>query len=1348
MGMKTFWASFAGLVCLALLGLAYVAWGPSDSERPLGDEALPESNRPSPGPGEGLEAGAAEVSPPALAESDALPSAVAAAMDTVPSAWPERYPEGQVVEERRFSAGAGRYRRQQLIETGVERLPWVVWEDKLRSDEMGDLYVAGSRAYLANVFLARATPEQVAPEALQAFLQEQGLYRERAPVVSDYTSFAFHGRPQLGQVEAVVAAFEARFPGVLVEVEGLSFPSAFPSDWDAARMWGLDAISAPDAWEFATGRGSGGGQVVVAVIDTGANLSHPDLADNVLSNANGEIWDFVNNDSDPEDTDGHGTHVAGIVGAAGDNGRGAVGVNWGVKILPLKVGALNGLRTSAIVDALAYVSSKKEAGVNIVASNNSYGSGSPSAAAQAEIEKQRDQGILFVAASGNDGKNIDANEDAKEYPAAYTQSNVITVASSNQEDALNFSSNTGTTSVDLAAPGSDIYSTHLDDGYEFLSGTSMASPMVAGAVALLARAEPGLTGPQIKQRLMDTADRLESHEGQTLSGARLNLLTALRPALSGHFIEIPNIRDALVILDSVQREPLFEVEALPGADLRGEVIDGQSVGQVESLGEGRFVFRPSAEGLARLRFTATLSGIERRIEKSVVVVGAGDVTEGLRHHFGFGGESAATEPDLAGGSSGTYLGGAQKVDTEYGPAASFDGGSSKMSFAGEFSQQVTIAALVKSENLTVSGHPRIVNMPSYYLYFSSGEGPGVPDGNRQTLKFFANFTNLGVWNAPPRSIQDDRWYYVVGTFDSSQLTNAPSLYLNGERQAVRMQSEPSGAVFPPNGDSYLGNNDSNDRPFQGKMANARVYNRVLDPSEVARLGAVLLEEKWKNYKIVGPAKAKTGTPVDYTLEGSNDFGSALEVQWTVEGDGAYSVEPAQGAALAIAFAEEADYRLVAQASDGAATRFFSKRVEAADARPLAGFYAGSTSGDGVVWLEVDPSQESGYVTIFDVESGFYRFREPVAIDGAGVFETAEQSVGRIVGSALESLAGEVAGYAVSFAGDFALPTSDESPYIGEYRGGALGVGGDRLTLRVEDNGRCFLMREGPYADVALGGVDPDGRFELLSAQGLAVVGRVNLDTDAVTGEIGGSAFFLKRGGLASDAQLRGGALGGYPSGVAGSGVYGAFVRQGELADDSLSEAVFAAPDAAPEADGPLVALQANARPVRLKAFGQGDVAGAFATALEAGALALDQALLEAIRVQVPVRSERDGVVGFSIEGPEPAEILARGLGPSFTEAGLPDPAIRLFRLADGEAEELSVNENWRDGAVFTNANEASQGAFRALQEGFEALELSSLEDAAKDAALRVWLEPGSYLLVVESSSGEPGSGLLELFRLP
>lgn len=335
----------------------------------------------------------------------------------------------------------------------------------------------------------------------------------------------------------------------------ISGTQLFPNDPRFPEQWGyhntgqtggtVDAdIDAPEAWRVTTGDPN----VIVAVLDTGVDYNHPDLNANIWQNP-GEIagdgldndqngivddvfgYDALNNDGDPIDDHGHGTHVAGTVAAVGNNGVGVTGVAWNAQILPVKIlDNMNAGTTVAAIAGLDYVTMmKSQFGVNIVVSNNSWGGTAFSQALLVAVDASINAGTLFVAAAGNGGADgiSDDNDAVPFYPASYDLSEIVSVAATDDDDQLAGFSNFGIDSVDIAAPGVGILSTTMGGTYGLNQGTSMASPHVAGAAALLFSADPAASPQQVKNAMLTSVDPLANLEGVILTGGRLNIGAAL-----------------------------------------------------------------------------------------------------------------------------------------------------------------------------------------------------------------------------------------------------------------------------------------------------------------------------------------------------------------------------------------------------------------------------------------------------------------------------------------------------------------------------------------------------------------------------------------------------------------------------------------------------------------------------------------------------------------------------------------------------------------------------------------------------------------------------------------------------
>ena len=379
-------------------------------------------------------------------------------------------------------------------------------------------------------------------------LHDAGNYTQLAEISKDHGAHIARGlsdgstyvvqleRANLDAVDEAIAFFTASAETVAyAEPDYIRHLSAMPNDPMYDELWGLSKIAMPEAWSIATGNKSS----VVAVIDTGMDLDHPDLLVNLWSNAleiagdgidndgNGYIddvngWDFVDNDNVPDDFDGHGTHCAGTIGAVGNNGNQVAGVCWTASIMPVRVGTEEQLIDSDIVDGIRYAARN---GAKVL--SNSYGGSGYSETIFEAVQFANNQGCIFIAAAGNDASD---NDSIPQYPASLELPNVISVAATDENDNLASFSNYGTTSVDLAAPGVDIVSTYLNGATESLDGTSMACPHVAGAMALMVSENEDITPIEAKQLLLESVDPITALEGVVLSGGRLNVATLFSSA--------------------------------------------------------------------------------------------------------------------------------------------------------------------------------------------------------------------------------------------------------------------------------------------------------------------------------------------------------------------------------------------------------------------------------------------------------------------------------------------------------------------------------------------------------------------------------------------------------------------------------------------------------------------------------------------------------------------------------------------------------------------------------------------------------------------------------------------------
>jgi subtilisin family serine protease len=306
--------------------------------------------------------------------------------------------------------------------------------------------------------------------------------------------------------------------------------SVVPNDPGFKQQWGLSSsstagISAPQAWSRTTGNPD----TIVAVLDTGIDLANPEFAGRIWTNPDssggdgypGDVhgWNFVANTANVQDDNGHGTHVSGILAAAGNNGIGVAGVDWNAQIMPLKVLDANGNGSD---DATARaIDFAVQHGARVI--NASWGGGPFSQAVADAIRYAGSQGVVFVTAAGNNGTNDDA---LPFYPASYHLPNEIAVAAVDASGNLPSFSNYGAQTVALAAPGVNVLST-IPGGFAYESGTSMAAPFVSGVMALVAGLHPTETAAQIVHQVLSATRPLASLTGKTTTGGILDAARAV-----------------------------------------------------------------------------------------------------------------------------------------------------------------------------------------------------------------------------------------------------------------------------------------------------------------------------------------------------------------------------------------------------------------------------------------------------------------------------------------------------------------------------------------------------------------------------------------------------------------------------------------------------------------------------------------------------------------------------------------------------------------------------------------------------------------------------------------------------
>jgi serine protease len=462
--------------------------------------------------------------------------------------------------------------------------------------------------------------------AVHARLAAQVVHEYRAPSGAQLVRL-----PQGTAVETAIEAYR-RDPDVLYAEPNYIYDlDTVPDDPSFSQLWGMhntgqfggvaDAdINAPEAWNLTTGSSD----VVLGLLDTGVDYNHQDLAANIFTNpgeiagngidddGNGWIDDVHGIDAtaesgNPMDSNGHGTHVSGTMAARGDNGIGVAGVNWNAQIVACKAFDPSGFLSDILqcMDYFLELKTRPNNPVDIVATNNSWGGGPFSQTLYDAIGAHKQAGMLFVAAAGNGSSDTDL---FAHYPSSYDHENIISVLALNHFNQRSFFSNFGALTVDVGAPGEDVFSTFPGDSYGSISGTSMATPHVTGLVGLLKAQDPGRNAHQIKNLILTGGTPSPATTGATLSGRRIRAdgsLSCVNQTLVNRFA--PTTSSMIVGLGTPIPLGMLSITCdapSPGPLVVTVVETGATIDLVDDNGSGQFAgtYTPTGAGTKTLAF--------------------------------------------------------------------------------------------------------------------------------------------------------------------------------------------------------------------------------------------------------------------------------------------------------------------------------------------------------------------------------------------------------------------------------------------------------------------------------------------------------------------------------------------------------------------------------------------------------------------------------------------------------------------------------------------------------------------------------------------------------------------------
>ncbi|MFO1450763.1 MAG: S8 family serine peptidase [Opitutaceae bacterium] len=1068
-------ASF-GLAAVLIVGLLWI----SVRSRPLGQGTA------------GTPTGSAQAAVPAVSAEVAIPAAPTAMPSSAKvAAAPGLAAGASEVLSRRFPNGRVREERLESLPDGKER--WIQWIEVTGAypQVRAELTFApgGSRLldelyYLADSVLVER-PADLSPDQFAARLRRIGLRAGPQYTFSPAVRVYVPEPLKLDSVPEALSRIGAEEPRWQVRPDHLAFSQAVPNDFDPRELWALNRVNAASAWEVSTGANT----VVVAIIDSGISRQHADLSSNIWQNpaeiANGLDddsngladdlygWDFAGSDNDSADQEGHGTHVAGIIGATGNNGVGVTGVNWRVKIMGLRTGDAS-LSTSAVIQATDYAIGQKLKGVPVVVINNSYTSTAFNSLQRDSIQRARDADILFVAAAGNDSRNID--QSGLLYPIGYSLNNIVGVASTDLGDTLSDFSNFGASTVHVAAPGSAILSTLPQNGYGVKDGTSMAAPLVTGALALLRAAEPTLGALQLKNRLLTTAAPLDSLNGRVSSGGRLDLqrminptgslprVTALAPSADVYGVESAAQSVSLSVRGSRVSNGIEQTE-IP---VSWSKVSGPGSVTFTDAGPNRVSASFSAVGLYRLRASATAGGQTATLDRSVAVGAVAVPSTNLLAQWKFGEPSGPPLDSSGQGRNGVLIDGPVRDAGPFGtPGLRFNGTLSAMQFSAPAPTQVTLVGWVYMDSQGNSIFPRVINTPAYYLFVGRDGATGL-DGNSGTVKFLSNWTTTdGVWHSPPGLLSNGVWYHVAATYDSTKgLRELPHLFLNGLETEVGAQTPAAGTVDLAPGTGYLGNNEERTRALAGRLADVRIYGRTLPPEEIAYLARESVMNDLKNWEVAVQSATASTVVVGLRRPDGRIPGSTLTTVWQqITGPGAPSLGATNGSVVTLNFSQAGTHTLTFDLFEGGVMQ--RRQVDLV----LPGVVAPPIA-PGFVRAPASRTVASGSNVILDVEaSGTPPLTYQWLFNGVPI---TGQTLSQLLITAVRS--GDSGNYAVRVSNLAGTATSAEAtltvldpPSIVTQPQGQLVAAGSRVELKVVAAGSPTLTYQWQRAGVPIQG---------------------------------------------------------------------------------------------------------------------------------------------------------------------------------------------------------------------------------------------------------------------------------------
>ncbi|MBI5693427.1 MAG: S8 family serine peptidase [Verrucomicrobia bacterium] len=1196
-----------------------------------------------------------------------------------------------------------------------------------------------------------------------------------------------------------------------VQRDHLLRPSAVPNDPDfASRQWshansgadngiaGAD-IGSTRAWDLRTDAP----EVVVAVIDSGVRFDHPDLAANMWTNSreipgngrdddgNGYVDDVyginaILNNGNPADDDGHGTHVAGIIGAVGNNGVGIAGVAWRVRLMALKFirPASGSTPASGLTsDSIECIDYAIRHGAHII--NASFGSSSPTTqfdpAQRDAIQRARAAGILFVAAAGNESHNM---ELLAHYPASHRLDNVVAVAASTNRDDAAIFTNYGPGTVELFAPGFDIWSTYYTNAtpYTQLSGTSMAAPHVAGAFALLKAQFPQDTYRQLINRLLRHVDPISAFRGRVQTGGRLNLDRALRSTDNRPF------NDDFAERSRLSGPNITARNSNVGATAEAEpAIAGQA-----SLASLWWEWTPTSSGLVRVSTTGSsydtlLAVYTGTSVASLVPVAANDDEPGqTTSRLEFTAQAGTTYLIVVagkGGAQGTTL-------LDLGSIPANDNFAAAQGITGR-------TALIEAANAQATvetGEPRILGFTGgkslWYRWVAPASGRfqfGLKSDGFDPL--LAIYTGTAL-NALTLVAANDNADTATGSTDPVTTALVTVEATAGTTYHLQVDGRATGGTPPANAPFLL---TLNDTLWQGHTGDSITSAPCVGPDGAVYVGSTDGvfhafnadgSRRWPALKIDGMidtsaaclapdgtlyfgARATTAALNDGRLFAYNS--ATGEKKWEIVVGSGYSANSA------IALGADGTLYLHAEAATAAAARLYayvdqgsSAALKWSVAIPGSSYASPSIGPDGTIYLGSDDTATRHRFYALNPADGSVKWSLPTdnavytaaAIDGSGNVYYGTLSSGRLYSvTAAGATRWTYTGASVGTSSSPALSPDGTVVYFAGYDAKLHAVntadGSGRWTFAlgkevrasspaVDANGVIYV---GCY-DGLIYAVNPDG-----SPKRTWSTGDIVRSSPAISGT---RLYFASNDQRLYATDIGAGTTGPWPqyrhnarrTGRAVAETFAIITQPRSQAavlglpfslavtatgNGNLTYQWYKDGEALPGATGAAYAIPAAA-------FAS---AGTYTVRITSsqGTLSSEPAVVsvEPLRpgrlTNVSVRTTAGTgaqtlIVGFTVSGTGTKPLLLRGIGPTLAAFGVTgavaDPQLAVF----SGTESLTANDNW-GGAAPVAAAAARVGAF-------------ALDPASRDAALLQSLGAGSYTLQV-TGNGATGLALAEIY---